>query len=135
MGKDQRKTIGEIHQMKTVKLGRRNEIQPIEWQPYVGETVIIKTVIKGGKKIQETAFYEDRVKNKPQGNAYCIGNGPSRKGFDLNLLRQKGQIYGCNALYRDFKPDFLFSVDAKMSREISESRVWEQGVWCYAPSL
>jgi len=135
VGKDQRKATGEIHQMKTVKLGRRNEIQPIEWQPYVGETVIIKTVIKGGKKIQETAFYEDRVKNKPQGNAYCIGNGPSRKGFDLNLLKQSGQTYGCNALYRDFKPDFLFSVDAKMSREISESRIWEQGVHCYAPSL
>jgi hypothetical protein len=39
--------------------GQRNEVLPIEWKPYTGETVIVKTVIRGGKKIQETAYYED----------------------------------------------------------------------------
>ena len=63
--------------------GQRNEILPIEWTPYVGETVVLNTVIRKGKKIQETAFYEDPVKAVPRGNAYCIGNGPSRKDFDL----------------------------------------------------
>ena len=68
-------------------------------------------IIRNGKKIQETAFYEDKVKAVPRGNAYCIGNGPSRHGFDLNKLKGTGQTYGCNALYRDFIPDFIFSVD------------------------
>lgn len=121
--------------MKVINLGNRNVIEPIEWKPYEGETVIVRTVIRGGKKIQETAFYEDRVKAKATGNAYCIGNGPSRKDFDLNQLKGTGQTYGCNALYRDFRPNFLFSVDAKMSKEISDSKIWEQGVVCYAPSL
>ena len=35
---------------------------------------------------------------------FCIGNGESRKGFDLEKLRPYGKIYGCNALYRDFTP-------------------------------
>ena len=58
------------------------EIKPIEWKQYVGETVNTNLVIRGGKKYQETAYYEDKVKNVPRGNAYIIGNGPSRKGFD-----------------------------------------------------
>ena len=120
--------------MKTIKLNRKNIVEPIEWTPYVGETVIVNTVIRQGKKIQETAYYEDTVKAVPRGNAYCIGNGPSRKGFDLTLLKKTGQTYGCNALYRDFIPDYLFSVDGLMSRKISEDEVYKKCV-CYAPSL
>ena len=120
--------------MKTVNINRNDEIKPIEWQPYAGETIIVKTIIRGGKKIQETGFYEDRVKATPQGNAYIIGNGPSRKNFDLNLLKDSGQVYGCNALYRDFIPDFLFMVDSKISKVIVDDRVHEKCV-CYAPSL
>ena len=110
--------------MKIVKTSSRGIIEPIEWQPYKGETVIVKTVIRQGQKIQETAYYEDKVRAVPRGNAYIIGNGPSRKGFDLNQLKSTGQIYGCNALYRDFVPDYLFSVDAKMTQEISKSKIW-----------
>lgn len=121
--------------MKTINLQNRNTIEPIEWEPYTGETIVVRTIIRKGQRIQEKQFYEDKVKAVASGNAYIIGNGPSRKGFDLSLLRHSGQIYGCNALYRDFKPDFLFSVDAKMSREISESKIWQNGVHCYAPSL
>ena len=42
---------------------------------------------------------------------FCIGNGESRKGLDLESLRPLGKIYGCNALYRDFAPDVLTAVD------------------------
>ena len=100
--------------MKPIILGKP-EIKPIEWKPYAGETVIVNTIIRKGKRIQETAFYEDKVKAVPRGNAYIIGNGPSRKDFDLNTLKTTGQTYGCNALYRDFLPDFIFSVDMKMT--------------------
>ena len=135
MGKNQSATVGEVYQMKVIQnLGRRHDVEPIEWTPYVGETVTVKTIIRGGKKIQETAYYEDTVKAVPRGNAYCIGNGPSRKGFDLDLLGSTGQTYGCNALYRDFIPDYLFSVDALISRKISVDKVHEKCV-CYAPSL
>lgn len=112
--------------MKTINLNQRNVIEPIEWTQYNGEEVIVKTIIKGGKKIQEKQFYEDKVKAVPEGNAYIIGNGPSRKNFDLKKLQASGQIYGCNALYRDFTPTYLVSVDAKMSKEISQNKVYEK---------
>jgi hypothetical protein len=51
---------------------------------------------------------------------FLIGNGASRKDFDLNLLKGKGTIIGCNALYRDFEPDILICQDAKMARELHD---------------
>ena len=120
--------------MKTIQLSKGNIIEPIKWEQYTGETVIIKTVIRKGKKIQETAYYDDKVKNVPKGNAYIIGNGPSRKGFDLNKLKETGQTYGCNALYRDFMPDFIFSVDTKITVEMCENEVGLKTIH-YAPSL
>jgi len=109
-------------------------ISEIKWKTYDGEIVNTNLIIRKGKKIQETAFFEDRVKAVPQGNAYCIGNGPSRKGFDLRKLKATGQTYGCNALYRDFIPDFIFSVDTNMSMKMVEDEVGLKAVH-YAPAL
>ena len=102
------------------------KIEPIEWKQYTGETINTNLIIRKGKKIQETAFYEDKVKAVPKGNAYIIGNGPSRKDFDLNKLKATGQTYGCNALYRDFIPDYIFSVDTKMTVKMCEDKVYEK---------
>jgi hypothetical protein len=52
---------------------------------------------------------------------FCIGNGESRKDFDLEKLRPHGKIYGCNALYRDFTPDVLCAVDMGIMHEIYNS--------------
>ena len=53
--------------------------------------------------------------------AFVIGNGISRQGIDLNLLKKQGQIYGCNALYREFTPDVLVATDRPISEEIQQS--------------
>lgn len=53
--------------------------------------------------------------------AFIIGNGKSRSNFDLNLLKGNGTIFGCNALYRDFDPDYLVAIDSKMKKEIVDS--------------
>ena len=55
--------------------------------------------------------------------AFVIGNGQSRSHFNLNTLRGKGTIYGCNALYRDFMPDVLVATDDKMREEIELSEI------------
>ena len=62
--------------------------------------------------------------------AFVLGNGLSRKNISLDYLREWGKIYGCNALYREFRPDFLVAVDAKMIVEICESQ-WQlqNSVW------
>ena len=55
------------------------------------------------------------------GRVFCIGNGESRKDFDLESLRPHGKIYGCNALYRDFTPDVITAVDMGIMHEIYNS--------------
>ena len=52
---------------------------------------------------------------------FCIGNGQSRKDFNLEKLRPHGKIYGCNALYRTFTPDVLTAVDHGIMHEIYHS--------------
>ena len=54
--------------------------------------------------------------------AFIIGNGTSRKSFDLKRLKPYGTIFGCNALYRDFPdysiPDYLVAIDDGIMTEI-----------------
>lgn len=57
---------------------------------------------------------------------FLIGNGKSRETFDLERLRGKGTIIGCNALYRDFAPDILVAIDAKLIKEINEAKYGEE---------
>jgi len=64
---------------------------------------------------------------------FLIGNGSSRKGFDLEKLRDYGTIVGCNALYRDFAPDVLVAIDSKMINEIKDSKYWENNI-CVVPA-
>jgi hypothetical protein len=52
---------------------------------------------------------------------FVLGNGVSRLSVDLNQLKQRGRIYGCNALYREFVPDVLISTDKGISQVIQNS--------------
>lgn len=61
----------------------------------------------------------DRKKHS-QINAFVLGNGTSRSSIDPPDLLQHGVIYGCNALYRTFRPDYLVAVDVKMITEINK---------------
>jgi hypothetical protein len=59
-----------------------------------------------------------QVLDKSKKTAFIIGNGKSRLGFHLEVLRKYGAIYGCNALYREFYPDWLVAIDDGMISEI-----------------
>ena len=52
---------------------------------------------------------------------FIIGNGNSRKNVNLNVLKEHGVVIGCNALYRDFAPDHLFTNDSILLHEILSS--------------
>lgn len=94
---------------------------------YKGEEIIAKIIIKGGKKTEERVYMPRTVNNDPAGkDAYIIGNGPSRIGFDLYKLPQDS--YGCNAVYRDYEPDFLIVVDRRMYTEIKDSEYLEKNI-------
>ena len=53
--------------------------------------------------------------------AIVLGNGQSRRGIELAHLRRLGSVYGCNALYRDFRPDVLVATDRPISTEIQST--------------
>lgn len=57
-------------------------------------------------------------KQQQNNTAFVLGNGKSRLTLNLEGLRGRGTIIGCNALYREFEPDFLVAVDVKMVNEI-----------------
>jgi hypothetical protein len=65
--------------------------------------------------------------NKP---AFVLGNGKSRLALKLDKLKLQGTMYGCNALYREFDPDYLICVDVKMVNEVIATGYHENhAVW------
>lgn len=59
--------------------------------------------------------------------AFIIGNGETRRGFDLTRLKPYGTIFGCNALYRDYYPefvvpDYLVAIDNGIIGEIEQQQ-------------
>jgi len=76
-----------------------------------------------GKTIRNREIKPDPLLKYPElktDPVFIIGKGLSRKGFDLKRLIGKGTIIGCNALYRDFKPDILTVVNTSMMIELQE---------------
>jgi hypothetical protein len=55
--------------------------------------------------------------------ACIIGNGPSRLNFDLDRINETMYTYGCNALYRDFMPNYLIAMDDQLVREILANKI------------
>jgi hypothetical protein len=53
--------------------------------------------------------------------SFVFGNGRTRLNIDFDEVRPYGLIYACNAVYRDYRPDYLVAVDTKMILEINES--------------
>jgi len=53
--------------------------------------------------------------------AFVLGNGESRKGIDINDLKEKGTVFACNGVFRTHQPHFLIAVDPKMILEIAET--------------
>lgn len=49
---------------------------------------------------------------------FVLGNGRSRLAIECSELSTYGTVYGCNAIYREFDPDYLIAVDSKMVNEI-----------------
>lgn len=74
---------------------------------------------KRKKKFEATKVHVDRDVNSK--TAFVLGNGTSRDGLDPMQMQMYGKIYGCNALYRTFNPDYLVAVDVKMILEINKS--------------
>jgi len=100
--------------------------------PKVDKSLYTKSEWKELKEIRRREKIKDRpsknfynkINHNPSSHsdtAFVIGNGTSRKGIEVNKLQSRGRVYGCNALYRTHKPDYLIAVDVKMVLEITKS--------------
>lgn len=84
---------------------------------YTGEHIVTDLTLKSNLWNVTKEWIGNSVTNNQISNQACvIGNGISRKEFNINLVfnhfggllaANKLQTYGCNALYRDHTPDFL----------------------------
>ena len=98
----------------------RRRIKEIRRLQKLSKTEI--SVIGPNKKVE--------IQNKNNSVAFVLGNGTSRQPIAPIDLQKYGTIYGCNALYRSFAPDYLVAVDSKMIFEISKSGYQlENSVW------
>lgn len=103
---------------------------------YEGEQIVRELILDHGAWNRSDEFVPNNVINLQISNrALVIGNGISRKslypkGDLLKLIKNhRGglmasgafQTYGCNALYREFKPDFLVANGPGMISEIAMS--------------
>lgn len=98
---------------------------------YAGESIISELTLAGGEWDPTVEYVPSAVTNiHTTTQAVAIGNGTSRQKFDLGLItRHKGgifgnnrlQSYGCNALYRDFTPNFLIATGDEIVKEIASS--------------
>lgn len=77
-----------------------------------------RKLLKSANQIQENVVRKNEI---DQTSAFVLGNGTSRKSIDLENLKLHGKVYGCNALYRAFTPDYLVAVDVKMILEINKA--------------
>ena len=102
---------------------------------YTGEDIIKDLVYSGQEWVRTAEFVPNRINNNQISNqAVVIGNGPSRLAlysrangdniFTLLNTHKGGllasgrlQSYGCNALARDFLPDFLVVNDHTIAQE------------------
>jgi len=98
--------------MQTIKRLFRNN--------YQGEDIYSLASYGDGAWSYETEYVPKIVNNQRFGQkAVIVGNGKSRENFELTLFKKKKiQTYGCNALYRDFTPDFLVAVGNEIAKEI-----------------
>lgn len=105
-----------------------SSLQRLHSTDYVGEWI---NVSLGGEKFDRRFVKPNIVFQNTSGNAICLGNGLSRKEYSTKrfenanrrkILRYYNVMYGCNAIYRDWQPDFLVVTNqllaAKMPNEM-----------------
>jgi hypothetical protein len=105
---------------------------------YTGENIVVERHHTGGVWHDQFEFVPNAVFNNQISNKACvIGNGPSRATFNLELLdhpmgilgADSLQTYGCNAVYRDYTPDFLIcSGSADIVKELAEGNYIKDNV-------
>ena len=54
-------------------------------------------------------------------NIFVIGNGESRRGFDITPLKNLTTVVGCNAIFRDHNLEYVVCCDRHMCQEAANT--------------
>ena len=113
-------------------------LQKLYRKDYTGEFLIYNVELEDGNYEEEREWLPNSIVNDAHyGRAVIIGNGNSRKTFNLNLIKNhrtgiggvnRIQSYGCNALHRDFAPDFLVVNNQTIIDEIKHKPDYKSNV-------
>lgn len=105
---------------------------------YYGENIVVERSYQDGIWQDTTEMVPNAIINTQISNqAVILGNGPTRLDFNLNLIKnhrggllgsRRLQSYGCNALYRDFTPDFLVAIGNNIVDEIANSNYTQDNI-------
>ena len=71
-------------------------------------------------KVKRTKDKSTPIFENPNGNAFVIGNGTSRKDFNLSALMNHGMLVGCNYFYRDMQPHVLVLSDEGITTTVAK---------------
>ena len=101
-------------------------LQKLYSKDYQGEWI---NVLLGQGKIDRRFIKQELVFENPSTNAICLGNGQSRlnrspekidHSNSIKLLRYYNVLYACNAIYREWMPDFLVVSNQILAAKVPE---------------
>lgn len=105
---------------------------------YEGEFLVDGFNLENGRRTENRVFIPNTlVNNAHTKHAVIIGNGRSRLKVPLNKIenhagghlgKRRLQSYGCNALYRDMKPDFLVCLNPFLVKDIVNSKYADEHI-------
>jgi|694.fasta_scaffold19651_10 hypothetical protein len=126
------------------------KIKQLYRKDYTGEDVNVTAEYVNQLWRYQTEHVANPFENLPLSNrAVVVGNGVTRLDFNLNLflaarnttdwgersgwkppINNAGRFntYGCNALYRNYQPDFLITTGAEMIAELANSEYCDNNV-------
>jgi hypothetical protein len=112
-------------------------------EDYIGEFLIHSRVLTDGIYEENREWIPNTVNlDIASDSAVVFGNGLSRQHFKLewikrhrggHLNKHKLHSYGCNAMFRDYEPDFLVVTGEGMAQEIVDSAYMDKHI-VYAQS-
>jgi hypothetical protein len=101
---------------------------------YTGEFLIFNVSLDDGTYEEHREWIPNNIQNNEHyGTAVILGNGTSRDTIPLHKIKNhktgiggvnRIQTYGCNALHRDFSPDFLIVTNKNIISEIIEKETY-----------
>ena len=104
----------------------RSPLQKLSSVDYQGEWI---NVLLGQGKVDRRFIKPDLIFENPSGNAICFGNGKSRLNRSLaqiehansrKILNYYNVMYGCNAISREWMPDFLIVTNQILAAKLDE---------------